>query len=117
MVALLVISIVVIAIVFYAIRDYIKEHPKRAIAIILVVLILLAGGAFAWKYVGPALDKYLTHTVDQSINGEVDKGSADGQNADSEDADSQEADSKKADGQEADSKTDKKSKKRDRKSK
>lgn len=68
MVALLVISIVVIAIVFYAIRDYIKEHPKRAIAITLVGLILLAGGAFAWKYVGPALDKYLTHTVDQSIN-------------------------------------------------
>jgi hypothetical protein len=45
--------------------------------------------------------------ISQSINGEVDKGSADGQNADSEDAD----------GQEADSKTDKKSKKRDRKSK
>ena len=63
----------VVLVIFLVIqfKTAMKEHPKKVAIIVSILVVLLAAGAFAWKFCGPALNKYLNHAVDQSINGEA----------------------------------------------
>ncbi|MBQ8036393.1 MAG: hypothetical protein IJ268_05310 [Proteobacteria bacterium] len=84
--AIVAIAIAVFAIfLIYQFKTMWKENPRKVAVSTVIVIVVLALGAFVWKYCGPALDKYLNNMVDQSINGKVQEPEAlpEGQDADS----------------------------------
>jgi ABC-type nickel/cobalt efflux system permease component RcnA len=67
-VIILVAIIVVITVITLNIKLLYKEHKKMFIAVSILLVILIAAGAFTWRYVGPAVDKYLQKEVDRHFN-------------------------------------------------